>query len=83
MIRLMVGLVVGWLAARWYYQPEVGPAGGGMMGRQPRTFEERAKNVVHETANVAQQAAQEAKAAAGIEQGNLKEKAERIQEAGQ
>ncbi|HEX2924114.1 MAG TPA: hypothetical protein VHS28_08820 [Chloroflexota bacterium] len=82
MFRLIVGLVVGWLAARWYYQPEI-ESSSRVMGRQTRSTEERARDVARETAAVAKQTVEEAKAAASIEKGNLEKKAERIKEAGQ
>ena len=80
MKRLLIGAVVGWLTARWYYQSEPSTT-RDMAGRQSRNLGERAHSVAEVTGEVARELAEEARAGAKIEGNNLGDKAHRIRHA--
>lgn len=77
MFRLLIGIVVGWLAARWYYLTEV--ESNRMVARhQTRSLGNRARDVVQETGEVARELGEESKIAARMGKSSLEEKAERV-----
>lgn len=80
MKRLLIGAIIGWLTARWYYQTEPSRR-REMVGQQRRDFSERAHGVAEETGEVVRELAEEAKAGAKIEGNNLGDKAQRIRDA--
>lgn len=80
MSRLIIGIVIGWLTARWYYQTEsIGSREAA--GPQGRDLRDRARAVADEVGEVAQELAEEGKAAARIEGNNLEDKAQRVRKA--
>ena len=80
MFRLLIGMVAGWLVARWYYSPEM-EAGHDMAGGQSGDLGNRARRVIRETGSVVRELSQETMAASKIERNNLEDKLQRIRDA--
>ena len=80
MRRILFGMVLGWLAARWYYFGGQLPTAEAP-GMEARDLRERGRSMADEAARAARDLGEEAKVAARMGRASLEEKAERIRDA--